>query len=133
MNTYPYTITEAWGMTGALTKIAEHLCDFYQPDEKWTISGLGPIKLDGWIYQSFQIGDEDNELVNFKLATGPGDAVFRHAFAKLTKEDAAAIAAFLKSMKPVEHKVPGPLGPGEKPTFPVLTLIFPEGTPQPAK
>ncbi len=56
-----------------------------------------------------------------------------HAFAKLTKEDAAAIAAFLKSMKPVEHKVPGPLGPGEKPTFPVLTLIFPEGSPQPAK
>ena len=56
-----------------------------------------------------------------------------HAFAKLTKEDAAAIASFLKSLKPVENKVPGPLGPGEKPTFPVLTIIFPEGTPPPAK
>lgn len=56
-----------------------------------------------------------------------------HAFAKLTKQDAAAIAAFLKSMKPVRHQVPGPLGVGEKPTFPVMTIIMPEGAPSQSK
>lgn len=56
-----------------------------------------------------------------------------HAFAKLTPEDAAAIAAFLKSLKPVQHKVPGPLGVGEKATFPVMTIIVPEGAASPAK
>ena len=56
-----------------------------------------------------------------------------HAFAKLTKSDAAAIAAFLKSLKPVRSEVPGPLGPGEKPSFPVLTIVFPEGMTPPGK
>lgn len=56
-----------------------------------------------------------------------------HAFAKLTQPDVTAIAAFLKSMKPVSHKVPGPLGPGEKAPFPVMTIIFPEGMAPPAK
>jgi mono/diheme cytochrome c family protein len=36
-----------------------------------------------------------------------------HAFANLTPDDAEAIAAFLKSIKPVSHQVPGPFGPGE--------------------
>ncbi len=35
-----------------------------------------------------------------------------HAFANLTKEDVSAIAAFLKSLPPVSHKVPDPVGPG---------------------
>lgn len=48
------------------------------------------------------------------------------AFAHLTKADAHAIAAFLKSLKPVSHKVPGPFGPGEKvSTF--LYRILPPG------
>jgi mono/diheme cytochrome c family protein len=42
------------------------------------------------------------------------------AFAKLTKDDAYAIAAYLKTLKPVDNAVPGPFGPGEK----VPTLMF---------
>ena len=55
-----------------------------------------------------------------------------HAFAKLTKADAAAIAAFLKSLQPVRNKAPGPLAAGEKAPFPVMTIIIPEGA-APAK
>jgi len=42
------------------------------------------------------------------------------AFANLTKDDAYAIAAYLKSLKPVDHEVPGPFGAGEK----VPTMMF---------
>ncbi|WP_245297028.1 MULTISPECIES: cytochrome c [Rhodomicrobium] len=38
------------------------------------------------------------------------------AFAKLTQADADAIADYLKTLKPVSHKVPGPFAPGEKAT-----------------
>jgi mono/diheme cytochrome c family protein len=48
-------------------------------------------------------------------------------FAKLTKEDAHAIAAYLKSLPPVKNKVPGPFGPGEKPTSFVMRVVPPEG------
>ena len=47
------------------------------------------------------------------------------SFAKLTKEDAAAIAAYLKSLPAVSHKVPGPFGPGEKPTSFVMKIVEP--------
>lgn len=48
------------------------------------------------------------------------------AFSKLTKDDVTAIAMFLKSIKPVTHKVPGPFGPGDKvPTF--LFRVVPPG------
>jgi mono/diheme cytochrome c family protein len=43
-----------------------------------------------------------------------------HAFAHLTKRDANAIADYLKTLKPVDHAVPGPFGPGEK----VTTFMF---------
>ncbi len=36
-----------------------------------------------------------------------------HAFANLTSEDVNSIAAFLKSIPPVSHEVPGPFGPGD--------------------
>ena len=50
-----------------------------------------------------------------------------HAFANLTKNDAMAIALFLKSLKPVDHEIPGPFGPGEKvSTF--MYRILPPGT-----
>jgi hypothetical protein len=38
-----------------------------------------------------------------------------HAFANLTPQDALAIVAFLRSIPPVQHKVPGPFGPTETP------------------
>lgn len=44
----------------------------------------------------------------------------------LTDSDAQAIVAYLKSLPPVKNKVPGPLGPNEKPQFPVLTIVMPQ-------
>ena len=43
-----------------------------------------------------------------------------HAFAKLTADDALAMAAFLQSLNPVSNQVPGPFKPGEK----VSTFMF---------
>lgn len=48
------------------------------------------------------------------------------AFASLTKRDAEAIAAYLKSLPPVKNKVPGPFGPKEKPTSFVMKIVPPE-------
>ena len=44
-------------------------------------------------------------------------------FKALTKSDALAIAAYLKSLKPVKHAVPGPFGPNETPTTFVMTVV----------
>jgi len=52
---------------------------------------------------------------------------------KLTKSDANAIAAFLKSLKPIKNQVPGPFGPSEKPTVFVMKIVPPEGAPPPGK
>jgi len=49
-----------------------------------------------------------------------------HAFANLTRQDAYAIVAFLKSLPPVRNKVPGPFGPGETPTSFVMKIVPPE-------
>lgn len=57
-----------------------------------------------------------------------------HALAHLTKADALAIAAFLKAVKPVVHKVPGPFGPKDKPSVFVMTVVPAEvyaGLPKP--
>ena len=43
-------------------------------------------------------------------------------FANLTDEDAHAIAAYLKTIKPVPHKVPAPVPPGKKPPGAVVTF-----------
>jgi mono/diheme cytochrome c family protein len=51
------------------------------------------------------------------------------SFAKLTRDDAMAIAAFLKSLPPLKHKVPGPFGPNEKPTVFVMKVVPPESAP----
>jgi mono/diheme cytochrome c family protein len=45
--------------------------------------------------------------------------------AQLTDSDAAAIAAYLKSLPPVSNKVPGPFGPGEAPTSFVMKVVAP--------
>jgi hypothetical protein len=50
------------------------------------------------------------------------------SFAKLTKADAMAIAAFLKSLPPIHNKVPGPFGPAEKPAIFVMKIVAPETT-----
>jgi mono/diheme cytochrome c family protein len=56
-----------------------------------------------------------------------------HAFAELTKQDAQAIAAFLKSLPPVSNKVPGPFGPTETPTSFVFRILAPGQVAQPPK
>ena len=48
------------------------------------------------------------------------------SFAKMTKEDAEAIAAYLKTLPVVQNKVPGPFGMGEKPTSFVMKIVAPE-------
>ena len=47
------------------------------------------------------------------------------ALATLTKPDAAAIVAYLRSLPPVVNKVPGPFGPGETPTSFVMRIVPP--------
>lgn len=44
-------------------------------------------------------------------------------YAHLTKADALAIAAYLQSLPPVSHQVPGPFGPNETPTTLVMTVL----------
>lgn len=51
-----------------------------------------------------------------------------HAFASLTRDDAHAIAAYLKSLPPVANKVPGPFGPSETPTSFVMKVVPPATT-----
>ena len=48
------------------------------------------------------------------------------AFARLTKDDAAAIVAFLQSLPPVKNAVLGPFGPGQKASF-LLFRVLPPG------
>jgi mono/diheme cytochrome c family protein len=47
------------------------------------------------------------------------------AFAELKRDDAQAIAAFLKSLPPVNNKVPGPFGPSEAPSAFVMKIVPP--------
>lgn len=49
------------------------------------------------------------------------------AFAQLTKDDAMAIAAYLKSIPAVKNKVPGPFGPTQTPTSFVMKIVPPPG------
>jgi mono/diheme cytochrome c family protein len=47
------------------------------------------------------------------------------AFAKLTRPDAQAIAAYLKSLPSVKNQVPGPFGTTETPTSFVMKIVPP--------
>jgi mono/diheme cytochrome c family protein len=55
-----------------------------------------------------------------------------HSYAALNDEDANALAAFLKSLPPVQNKVPGPFGPEEGANAPYLAVVMPEGAVVPA-
>ena len=48
------------------------------------------------------------------------------SYAHITADDAAALVAYLRSLKPVEHKVPGPFAPGDKPTAPYHAVTTPK-------
>jgi mono/diheme cytochrome c family protein len=47
-------------------------------------------------------------------------------YGRLTDADAYALAAYLKSLKPVRHQVPAITGDAEKPSAPYLTVVMPE-------
>ncbi len=51
-----------------------------------------------------------------------------HAYAILTPDDAMAIAAFLKSVKPISNEVPGPFKPGDKVSAFILRIMPPGET-----
>jgi mono/diheme cytochrome c family protein len=48
------------------------------------------------------------------------------AYAALTDADAKALAGYLKSLKAVDNRIPGPTGPTEKPNGPYLTVVVPQ-------
>jgi mono/diheme cytochrome c family protein len=48
------------------------------------------------------------------------------SFKHLTHRDALAIAAYLKTLPPIKHKVPGPFGVGEKPSSFVYQVLPPD-------
>ncbi len=48
------------------------------------------------------------------------------SYGALNDEDAAALAAYLKSLPPISFKAPGPFGESETPTGPYLTVVVPE-------
>lgn len=48
-----------------------------------------------------------------------------HNYAKLSDADAGALAAYLKSLKPIRNKAPSIAGPTEKATAPYLTVVVP--------
>jgi len=48
------------------------------------------------------------------------------AYAGLTKSDAAAIVEYLRSLPPVNNKVPGPLGSNEKATVYRMKILPPD-------
>lgn len=47
------------------------------------------------------------------------------AYSALTDEDAAALVAYLRSLPPVAHEVPAPVGPGETARAPYFTVRAP--------
>lgn len=48
------------------------------------------------------------------------------SYGHISPDDAKALVTYLKSLTPVEHKVPGPVGPTEKAPAPYMTVKMPE-------
>ena len=86
------------------------------------------------------LGDWTEEQIVAVLQTGvrPDGRVLApimpwKAFAKLTRDDAVAIAKFLKSLPPLANKAPGPFGPNEKATVSVMKVVPPEAATPPQR
>jgi len=47
----------------------------------------------------------------------------RQELTHLDREDAQAIVAYLRSLPPIKHAVPGPFGPKDVPSTLVMTII----------
>jgi mono/diheme cytochrome c family protein len=79
------------------------------------------------------LGKWSNEEIATAITTGKrpdgrmlAPAMPVESLKHLTHEDALAIAAYLKSLAPIKNKVPGPFGPGEKPTSFVYQVVPPD-------
>jgi len=48
------------------------------------------------------------------------------SYAHINSDDAAALVVYLRSLKPVKHKAPGPFAATDKPTAPYLSVIAPK-------
>lgn len=48
------------------------------------------------------------------------------SYAHINADDAAALVAYLRSLTPVKHKVPGPFASGDEPTAPYFTVVAPQ-------
>jgi mono/diheme cytochrome c family protein len=48
------------------------------------------------------------------------------SYAHINADDAAALVAYLRSLPPVQHKVPGPFAAADKPTAPYFTVVAPK-------
>jgi energy-converting hydrogenase Eha subunit B len=92
-----------------------HLGFFYganlTPDDetglgKWTVEQIAQAITDGV------------DPTGRKLAPNMPSEVFHH----MTKDDALAIATYLKTLPPVRNKITGPLGPTQKPTGYILKV-----------
>jgi mono/diheme cytochrome c family protein len=76
------------------------------------------------------LGNWTNEQIVTAIRTGkrPDERMLApvmpyNDFAHMTREDALAIAAYLKSLPAISNKVPGPFGPGDKPDVFVMTVL----------
>jgi mono/diheme cytochrome c family protein len=82
------------------------------PDKE---TGLG-----NWTVQQIATAITDGKAPDGRLLAPPMPSEW---FKHLTKSDALAIAAYLKTLPPVKNKVPGPFGPTEKPTSFVMQVV----------
>ena len=48
------------------------------------------------------------------------------SYGHINADDATALVAYLRSLKPVNHKVPGPFAATDKPTAPYFSVIAPK-------
>lgn len=48
------------------------------------------------------------------------------SYGHISKDDATALVAYLRSLTPVEHQVPGPFGAQEKASAPYMTVKMPQ-------
>lgn len=48
------------------------------------------------------------------------------SYAHINADDATALVAYLRSLPPVQHKVPGPFAAADKPTAPYFSVIAPK-------
>jgi len=48
------------------------------------------------------------------------------SYGHINAEDASALVAYLRSLKPVKHKVPGPFAATDNPTAPYFTVAAPQ-------